>query len=368
LHPGDVRRPAAPPPPAIPPQVITVAAPSGQYSRAWREQSWAALADEHGRAPFDLLLSVSAGGQGLISRARRELNLPAVVILHGTIGGDWRTRWRDRRSLRGWYRMGRYAAQVPGQVRRWRAVRADVARWIAVSNEVKADWVREMAVEPALVAVVPNGVDVARFRPDPIGGLAARATVGVPDKAPLLVGVGRLEEEKGFQVAIRALAALGERLPDARLVIAGDGVFRRRLERLIRRLKLAERVTLLGHRPNAELPALLAAADGFVLPSLRHEGFPVVIAEALAAGLPVLASRAGGTPSAIEDGLNGRLLPIGDVQAWAAALAELLGDERRRRAQGALARQIAAARFSEQAMLDATEQVLLAAVEAPWTS
>jgi glycosyltransferase involved in cell wall biosynthesis len=94
------------------------------------------------------------------------------------------------------------------------------------------------------------------------------------------------------------------------------------------------------------------------MPSLCHEAFPLTIIEALACGLPVLATNVGGIPSAVADAQTGLLLPMGDLAAWTAALDQLLRDKRRCRAMGALARQVALARFSRERMVAATEQVL----------
>jgi len=331
-----------------------------RYRAAWWRACYATLEREQRRAPFDVLLSQSAGALGYLSRARQALALPSVVVLHGTLTGGLRTTLRGARSLRGLYRLGRLlATQLPQHYLRWRAARDDVAHWIAVSDEVKAGWQRELGLPGERISVIPNGVDTARFAPDVAARSATRAALGIADDAPLLVAVGRLEESKGFQLAVRALANLRTLWPAAQLAIVGEGSYRATLQREIDALGLGERVHVLGYRPNAELPALLTAADIFVMPSLCHEAFPLTIVEALACGLPVLATNVGGIPSAITDEQTGLLLPMGDLVAWTAALDRLLRDERRRRAMGALARQVALARFSREQMVAATEQVLV---------
>jgi glycosyltransferase involved in cell wall biosynthesis len=346
-----------------------------RYRPAWWRACYATLQREHRRAPFDVLLSQSAGALGYLAAARRQLGLPSVVVLHGTLVGGFRTTLRGARSLRGMYRLGRLlAAQLPQHIYLWRAARDDVAHWIAVSDEVASGWRREIGVPTGRISVIPNGIDVACFAPDPAARAATRSALGIPAGTPVLIAIGRLEEDKGFQVAVRALARLRERWPTTRLVVVGDGGYRAKLERVIAESGLQDRVHMLGYRPNAGLPALLAAADLFLMPSLRHEAFPFTIVEALAGGLPVLATNVGGIPSAIDDGRTGILLPMGDVPAWAAALDMLLSDERRRRAMGALARQVAVARFSRERMIAATEQVLVTAAQGggagaqPWVS
>lgn len=330
-----------------------------RYRPEWWRACYATLEREHRREPFDVLLSQSAGALGYFALARRELGLPVVVVLHGAMVNGLRTALRGAASPIGAYRLARLLlTQLPQHALRWRAARDDVTRWIAVSDEVKADWRREMGVPAERISVISNGIDTARFAPDPAARTATRAALGLPPDAPLLVGVGRIEQSKGFQIAIRALANLRERWPEARLVIAGAGGYQAALEREIGALGLGARVQLLGYRPNAELPALLASADLFVMPSLCHEAFPLTIIEALACGLPALATDVGGIPRAVTHNQTGALLPMGDLPAWTAALDRLLGDPRRLRAMGALARQVAQARFSRERMIVETERVL----------
>jgi glycosyltransferase involved in cell wall biosynthesis len=333
-----------------------------RYTAAWWRACYTTLQREHHRTAFDVLISQSAGALGYILQARRELRLPTVVVLHGTLISGLHTALRNALSLHGMYRLGRLAvAQLPWHFHLWRAARAEVAHWIAVSDEVKASWQRELAVPAEQISVVPNGVDIARFAPDHAARVATRRSLGIDAAAPLLIAVGRLDQSKGFQIAVRALANLRERRPTARLIIVGEGSYRRRLECQIAVCGLQDRVHTLGYRPNTELPALLAAADILLMPSLCHEAFPLTIVEAMASGLPVLATKVGGIRSAVEDGRTGVLLPIGNVPAWTAALDALLGDPPRRRAMGALARQVAGARFDRERMVEATEQVLIEA-------
>ena len=139
------------------------------------------------------------------------------------------------------------------------------------------------------VAVVPGGVDVETYSPsaDP----ADRRLEG----RPAFLTVRRLAERMGHGRLLRALAAVVEQRPAAHLTVAGEGPLRGRLERLARRLGLADHVTVLGYVPDGELPGVYATADVFVLPTTELEGFGLATLEALAAGLPVLATPVGGS-------------------------------------------------------------------------
>ena len=333
-----------------------------RYQSQWWAESYATLKRLHAAAPFDIILSQSAGGLGYLAQARRELGLPSVVILHGSSQGEVTTAWRGARSPRGVYRLLRLGWRLPRLLWLWRRAAPSVSRWIAVSPSVARENSREIGFPLDRATIVPNGVDTALFRPDPAARARTRERLGLRDAAPVLVVATRLEAEKGVQVALDALTRLRLAFPDLRLLIAGGGQYEGALRARAR--ASGESVTFLGRLPHAELPDILAAADVFIMPSLCHEAFPMSIVEALAAGLPVVASRVGGVPAAITDEVTGRLVPPGDAARMAEAVETLLADPPRRRAMAHLARQAAEARFSLEAMARGTERVLMDAVQA----
>jgi len=176
---------------------------------------------------------------------------------------------------------------------------------------------------PEQTVVIPNAVDVAGApRSQPAGR-----------ERPLIVAVGRLKAPKDFLTLVRALAELPPGSFEA--VIVGDGPDRARLDEEIRVRGLAGRVRLAGER--RDVPELLAAADVFVLSS-RSEGHPVSVLEAMAADLPVVASRVGGVPEQVSEGETGLLVEPGDPAELAAALRRLVADASLRRRLGAAGR------------------------------
>ena len=164
------------------------------------------------------------------------------------------------------------------------------------------------------IRVHHTGVDLDRFRP--VDRAAAKKALGVA--GPLLVAVGALNANKGQHLAIQALA----QIPDATLILVGDGAERSNLARLAQRLGLESRVRLLGVRPHDALPALLAAADVAVQPS-ADEGLANVWVEALACGTPVVTTDVGGARDVVDRPEAGRLVAR-DPDAIAAAVRELL--------------------------------------------
>ena len=186
---------------------------------------------------------------------------------------------------------------------------------IAVSAALRRDMIA-LGLPEETIRVLHTGIDLALFRP--ADRAAAKAALGV--EGPLLISIGHLNGRKGQEIAIAALA----QIPGATLLLAGDGPERARLEREAAAKGLAARVRFLGVQPHEALPALLAAADAMVLPTIS-EGLANVWVEALACGTPVVTSDVGGAREVIDRPEAGRLAPR-DADAVAAAVKELLAD------------------------------------------
>ena len=219
-----------------------------------------------------------------------------------------------------------------------------VDRVVAVSEPGRGALLRG-GLRPERVVTVPN------FLTRELAGPATGDVRSAGEAARLLV-LGRLSPEKGVDVLIQALArrAAGA----ARLTVVGDGPERRRLEQLTADLGLSARVEFVGYRD--DVGPFLRAADALVMPSHR-EGLPLTLVEALAAGLPVVASDVGGVGELVRDGDNGRLVPPGDVAALAGALGDVAGrlSDFRRVALGDAAR--VRRRHSPQAWATATAEI-----------
>jgi glycosyltransferase involved in cell wall biosynthesis len=218
------------------------------------------------------------------------------------------------------------------------AFRFRAARVIAVSAAVRES-LAAAHVDPSSVTVVHNGVDARPFDAAP-GRARARALLGADGDVTLVLVPAVLRPGKGHDVMLRATAALRERAPGLRVLLAGDGPSRGAIERAAAGVPS---VRLLGHRD--DIPLLMAAADIVALPSL-HEGLPTVLIEAALAGRPVVASDVGGAGEIVRTGITGLLVPPGDHAALATAIATLADDPARAEAMGAAARVDAATRFS----------------------
>jgi len=194
------------------------------------------------------------------------------------------------------------------------------------------------------VRCIRNGIDVARVAPSR-GRDAVRDQIGVARDAFVVGTVGRLMPVKAFERLIVALAQLRRDRAglDARLVIVGDGPLRSELEASAARLEVSRETTFLGAR--GDVNDLMTAFDVFALPSL-HEGIPMVILEAMAAGVPIVASRVGGIPEILEDGRDALLVEAAAPGALANAVGRLAADPSLRAALVRSARRRAEAQFS----------------------
>jgi glycosyltransferase involved in cell wall biosynthesis len=200
-----------------------------------------------------------------------------------------------------------------------------------------------LGAAPARARVIPYGVDPARFADREADGADLRRRLGIPAGAPLLLAFGRLVPKKGFEHLVDAMPAVLERHPAARLVLGGGGALEAELRSRAARRGVAAALLMPGRIAWTDVPALLAAADLFVLPSVPDaagnvDGLPNVLLEAMASGRAVVATRVGGVAQVVEDGCHGRLVPPGSPAALAAAIGDLLGRPDERRRLGAAAR------------------------------
>ncbi len=209
-----------------------------------------------------------------------------------------------------------------------------VYKYVAVSDATADVARRRSECAQAKLQTVLNGIDLSRFGDNPAGRASVRSELGLGDDDFFALTVGRLWPEKGHDFLIRALRPILNAAATARrslLAIAGDGPEHDNLVHLIADLELDDRVLLLGNR--RDVPDLVAAADSFLLSSVR-EGLPLVIPEAMAAGLPVLATAVGGVPKVVVEGETGFLVESGDADALVDRLTTLRDDLSLRRELG----------------------------------
>lgn len=246
---------------------------------------------------------------------------PDVIHAHS---GTWFPAAVAKTVLRGpsllYTEHGRYPPEpwLRSVIEAWCGWRTDLVA--AVSGAV-ADYIADFARLRKAPVVLPNGIDIERFRTtDPSTRRKMRRELGVPDDATLFVSVGRMVEAKNHAVLLEAFRRVRETCPDAHLALIGDGPLEEELRRQAERLALGDHVLFPGFRDDVEL--CLHASDVFVLPS-RTEGMPLALLEALAAGLPTIASDVGGVGEVLGEPPAGLLVPAGRVDELAGAMGEV---------------------------------------------
>ncbi|MFH1023648.1 MAG: glycosyltransferase [Planctomycetota bacterium] len=232
---------------------------------------------------------------------------------------------------------GRFAAKMAGVPavissirvaegeRRWhlvsdRMTQGLVSHNLAVSEGVRDFSIRQGGISPDKITVIPNGVDAnACAAAVPL----SRESLGIPEGAPVILTVARLDRQKAVETLLAAVPEVLDRHPSAIFIIAGEGPRRGPLENEARRRGITPAVRFLGKRD--DVPQLLKTADMFALPS-RWEGMPNALLEAMAAGIPVAATRVPGIREIIRDGETGHLFPPDDPAALARIIIRMLSD------------------------------------------
>lgn len=225
---------------------------------------------------------------------------------------------------------------------------------IAVSQSTKAAWAARPAMSAAKLSVIPNGVDVEQYRRQ-LAPTAAREKLGLPrDATHVLSVVGRLEEQKGHRYLLEAFAQVLRVAPGAHLALAGDGTLRGPLGDQCKAIGIERHVHFLGHCQGVQ--TVLDASDVFVLPSL-WEAMPFAALEAMAAGLPVVATAVAGVPELVAEGETGFLVPPKDVNALRDALLRVLQLPDAGRALGVAGQRRVDDHFSLRSMLTQTQDL-----------
>lgn len=275
---------------------------------------------------------------GIVGRlAARLANVPVVVhTVHG-----WGFNDEQPRVVSGTYQ----------------ALERTCAHWcdalVVVGSPYRDEGLALGIGEPSQYHLIRSGIEIGAYRDVASDRAQLRARLGLPADALVIGNVGRLSPPKCPELMVRAFARIAHAHPKAHLVLVGDGWQRAEVEAEVAALGLADRVHLLGLR--RDVPELLHTFDVFVMSSSR-EGLPRTLPQAMAAGLPVVATRVGGIPDAVRDDVTGFLVPAGDIEALADRLHRLAADPALRAQLGAGGR-AGVEEFSVETMVRRTEEL-----------
>ena len=233
---------------------------------------------------------------------------------------------------------GKSVAQIAAQRGAYAFAHRVVANARAAASRLRLE-----GLAASRISVVPNGLDLSRFTPRPL-----------PSKLRRIVMVANLRPGKGHATLIAAAPSILERFPDAHFELVGDGTERQQLEQLVRARGLTSAFTFTGHAEN--VPERLAAADLFTLPS-ESEAFPNAVLEAMAAGLPIVASAVGGICEVVHPGQTGILVQPNDPQGLSDGICRLMTNSREAHALAAGGRSLVESQFSFDRMVSSIEQL-----------
>ncbi len=229
------------------------------------------------------------------------------------------------------------------------------SRIVAVSKAVRDYVSKRDSIDPSKFEVIYNGIETERFDIE-MDRLEARRAIGIDEDGPVVGCVCRLSEQKGVTHLIGAFKSVLKEVPLATLLLVGDGPLAEELKKEVKSLSFGGKVRFLGQR--RDIPVVLRALDLYVLPSL-WEGLGIAVIEAMASGLPVVVSSAGGLVEVVEDDRTGYVVKPGDEEMLADSISKLLLDEDRARAFGARGKIRAEEVFSAGAMVRSLTRLYL---------
>jgi glycosyltransferase involved in cell wall biosynthesis len=267
------------------------------YFRATKE-----VANELIRAQATILCTSGYKPDIIGLRAARLAGIPAVAIAHGWTGATWKVRLNE--SLNRW-------------IMRW----FDAVVGVSHAQSKK---LTQAGIAPGKIHTISNAIALDRFSSPIADGRGLLEGLFTTSPQLIVVAAGRLSPEKGFDVFIATAARIAKERQDIGFVIFGEGPLQGELASLISQYSLQDRFVLAGFHANLEL--ILPVADVFVISSFT-EGLPVVLLEALLAGVPVVATAVGGIPEVIEDGTDGFLVPPGNIEQLTMRIMEFLNNQ-----------------------------------------
>ena len=334
----------------------------GRTDKRWRHKFRATFVEADRKHPFDLVHSESTAAHGLLFKPR--VTTPIVVKYHGCYLSL--SKAHLRRVVQ---RPRTVLSEGKGFVDMTLAYLAGGEPWtfrslvsMSPSHEQVKDTARSMLMPTRLMHSVPNGIDAERFRPR--DRLALRRAFDLPE-GPLLVTAGRLNKEKGFDLALEAVSRIAGDYPQARLLILGDGEQREPLAQLATTLGVAEKVLFLGGQPPDRVAEYFAASDVFLFPTRRHEAGPIVLLEGMACGLPTIATAIGGNTEVVRPRgrpAAGLLTPLDDGKALEGAIRSVLADDELARTLGRRARSRILEEYTLETMIERTVAVYRLAI------
>ncbi len=324
----------------------------GKYGRHWWTKSVQKFEELHATQSFDVIHSQSAGACRLIrKRIHKKYGIPVVTSLHGTSIDEIKTKLRLGFNIRA--KLG-LIKNIYSYLFADRAFISLSDAVIATSDSQVGVIAKWYAVDTQKIHLVYNGIDVDAFAPRAPDS-ALRKSLGLESSDFIILSVARLKLEKGLQNILSVLPGLLKEHPHIKLLIGGDGEYKKELVALASRLGIEKNVYFLGIIDYNELPAYFNLCDIFVNSTIRENGYDLTIPQAMACAKPVVVSDIRSVvASVVQDGKNGFVYPRNDIGRLTKLIDELVRYPGLRDAMGRNARDTARSKFSLEAMAEKT--------------
>ena len=298
----------------------------GLYRNGWGKESIKKFEELNEYNPFDIVLSESTGATSYVLN-KNKFKLPVVTILQGTGFTELQSTFKEISSITSFYRfLKRFVSITFDYFYDFiHLYRTDAI--IVVSNELNNQVMKEYFINPNKVYTIYNGIDTGYFQPNRTKGYIIRQKYGIKKDEKLIIVSGNLEYQKGIHTAIKAFNSVLNKFNKMKLMVIGKGAYEKKLREMADKLNLANKVIFTGYISYNSIADYYNACDLFLMPTLRVEGFPMVLAEVMACEKTIIASKIGGIPSSIDDGINGILLPPGDINLLSQNIIKVLNDK-----------------------------------------
>jgi glycosyltransferase involved in cell wall biosynthesis len=333
---------------------------TGSYFRGgWWEKSVDKFMELHSLKPFDIVHSQSAGGYYFLKKGlNKKCSLPSIVSMHGTTYDEIKTRLRLM-SIKAPVHYIKSIGFILDHIYQYFIYGLPLIRLsdavISTSNEQAVIIKKIFFINEAKIFKVFNGIDPTPFSPRKNEIIRQKHNIAPGEN--LLLSIARLEKDKGIQNIIYAFPEILKIFPDTKLMIVGDGSYAPELRKRVKKLNLENNVIFTGMLSFESLPDYFNACDLFVNPTIRQNGYDLTILEAMACEKPVVVSNIGSVPTVIEDGVDGLLVPTGDIKKLAEAVRKVLTDKELAQRLGKAARKKIVEKFSVESMVEGTIKV-----------
>lgn len=298
---------------------------------------------------FDIVHSQSTLACGYARYCKKTA--PLILTSHGTMLNEIKALLRRNFSIKSFLTLPTplkiYLLDEP-------IIYKKTEKIIAVSNELKEDIERQYKVPKGKLVVIPNGIDVDRFKPMEVDDLKKKYNL---TDEKVILSIGRIDNQKGFHLLLKIFPDILKEYNNIKLFIVGTGPYLHDLKEMAIKLNILGKVIFTGGVSDENLLKYYNLADIFAFPTLRMEGLPLVLPEAMACEKPVIASRIGGITTVIDNNKDGILIETGNLKELKGKVLEVLGNEELARKLGKNARKKVVERFGLDRMIKDTIKI-----------